>query len=140
MSDMPVCYKCGQVMTPQNAQLRPELFYHDNCLPDEFRPPGQPTKRGTPTPEQRADEIEKAWVRFTPKWPGVKTLIVNAIREAETAVVVRERERCAVLMERCASAEAWTAVRCESDDQVRFLAMHDAYLDAATAIRKGETP
>ncbi len=43
------------------------------------------------TPEQRADEIEKAWVRFTPKWPGVRTLIVNAIREAEAAAL-REAE------------------------------------------------
>ncbi len=48
------------------------------------------------TPEQRADEIEKAWVRFTPKWPGVKTLIVNAIRDA----VLTERVRCAFIAER----------------------------------------
>jgi hypothetical protein len=26
-------------MTPENSRLRPELFLHDRCLPDELRPP-----------------------------------------------------------------------------------------------------
>lgn len=34
----PLCGKCGEVMTPENARMRPELFLHDACLPDELRP------------------------------------------------------------------------------------------------------
>ncbi len=34
----PTCVKCGKVMTPENARLRPELFLHDGCLPDELKP------------------------------------------------------------------------------------------------------
>jgi len=29
----PICGKCGQVMTPQNSRVHPELFLHDACLP-----------------------------------------------------------------------------------------------------------
>lgn len=38
MSNEPRCGKCGGVMTPQNAKVRPELFLHDACLPEELRP------------------------------------------------------------------------------------------------------
>ena len=34
----PTCGKCGQAMTPANARLRPELFLHDECLPDDLKP------------------------------------------------------------------------------------------------------
>lgn len=33
----PTCGKCGGVMTPENAKIRPELFLHDKCLPEEFQ-------------------------------------------------------------------------------------------------------
>lgn len=33
----PICGKCGRVMTPENSRQRPELFLHDDCLPDELR-------------------------------------------------------------------------------------------------------
>jgi len=33
----PWCGKCGGAMTPENARLRPELFLHDACLPDELK-------------------------------------------------------------------------------------------------------
>ncbi len=33
----PHCGKCGKVMTRENARLRPELFLHDACLPDELK-------------------------------------------------------------------------------------------------------
>lgn len=33
----PTCGKCGGVMTPANARERPELFLHDECLPNELR-------------------------------------------------------------------------------------------------------
>lgn len=35
----PTCGKCGGEMTRENARLRPELFLHDACLPDELKPP-----------------------------------------------------------------------------------------------------
>ena len=38
MDDRPVCGKCGQVMTPEDARLRPEMFLHDACLPGELHP------------------------------------------------------------------------------------------------------
>lgn len=37
-AQQPKCGKCGKVMTPQNASIRPELFLHDDCLPDELKP------------------------------------------------------------------------------------------------------
>lgn len=42
----PRCHLCGGLMTPKNAKLRSELFYHDDCLPDEFRPTKAPTEPG----------------------------------------------------------------------------------------------
>lgn len=36
--DAPNCGKCGLAMTPTNSKLRPELFLHDECLPDEIKP------------------------------------------------------------------------------------------------------
>jgi hypothetical protein len=41
----PICGKCHEVMTRENARLRPELFLHDDCLPDELRPPAANTDR-----------------------------------------------------------------------------------------------
>ncbi len=38
MNTQPTCGKCGQEMTRDNAKLRPELFLHDACLPDELKP------------------------------------------------------------------------------------------------------
>lgn len=44
MSDQPTCGKCGGVMTPGDSRLRPELFLHDACLPDDLKPVAtQPT-------------------------------------------------------------------------------------------------
>lgn len=40
--DQPTCGKCGKVMTPENARLRPELFLHDACLPTEWDPSRPP--------------------------------------------------------------------------------------------------
>ena len=34
----PVCGACGLPMSPTDSRLRPELFLHDACLPDELRP------------------------------------------------------------------------------------------------------
>ena len=33
------CGKCGGEMTPENAKVHPELFLHDECLPDELKKP-----------------------------------------------------------------------------------------------------
>ncbi len=38
MNPPPICGKCRGVMTRENARLRPELFLHDGCLPDELKP------------------------------------------------------------------------------------------------------
>lgn len=38
----PTCAKCGKVMTPQNARVRPELFLCDECLPEELRSKREP--------------------------------------------------------------------------------------------------
>lgn len=35
--DAPNCAKCGLAMTPENSKRRPELFLHDECLPDELK-------------------------------------------------------------------------------------------------------
>lgn len=35
--DAPNCAKCGLAMTPENSKRRPELFLHDDCLPDELK-------------------------------------------------------------------------------------------------------
>lgn len=32
----PRCGRCGIVMTPETAKLRPELFLHDACLPPDI--------------------------------------------------------------------------------------------------------
>ncbi len=37
MLPQPLCGKCGKSMTPENARIRPELFLHDACLPDELK-------------------------------------------------------------------------------------------------------
>jgi hypothetical protein len=37
--DRPRCGKCGVVMTQADSRLRPELFLHDACLPEELKPP-----------------------------------------------------------------------------------------------------
>jgi hypothetical protein len=39
MREEPKCGKCGGVMTPKDSKIRPELFLHDACLPDELKPP-----------------------------------------------------------------------------------------------------
>ncbi len=43
----PTCGKCGEVMTPADSRIRPELFLHDACLPDELKPAtaGKPRKQ-----------------------------------------------------------------------------------------------
>lgn len=57
----PVCGKCGKVMTPQNAFMRPELFLHDDCLPDEYKP----TTRPLPLKEYLGDSVYAEFDGFT---------------------------------------------------------------------------
>jgi predicted Zn-ribbon and HTH transcriptional regulator len=53
--DAPNCAKCGLAMTPENAKRRPELFLHDDCLPDELRIP-----QGNPAGEDDAGSDDPA--------------------------------------------------------------------------------
>ena len=54
----PTCGKCGGVMTPQNASVRPELFLHDACLPDELKPQTPTTLSEEPTGPQTHEEAK----------------------------------------------------------------------------------
>jgi hypothetical protein len=48
----PTCGKCGGVMTPADSWIHPELFLHDDCLPEELRPapPGPDWRHRPPAP------------------------------------------------------------------------------------------
>ena len=36
MLPKPLCVKCGNEMTPENAKIHPEYFLHDDCLSEEL--------------------------------------------------------------------------------------------------------
>lgn len=84
----PACHKCGREMTPETARLRPELFYHDECLPPEYRPsrPAPPAVDPTPDALDAAfgDGFQAAINLIAPGYFGrehVLSLIAQAARE-----------------------------------------------------------
>src|SRR4051812_31353126 len=36
-ANLPVCGKCGQVVTPADSRIHPEYFRHDTCLPEALK-------------------------------------------------------------------------------------------------------
>lgn len=55
----PMCGKCGKAMTPDNARIRPELFLHDECLPEELKPQTTVGTCSTGSPEPKTREEAK---------------------------------------------------------------------------------
>jgi hypothetical protein len=75
-------------MTPENARLRPELFLHDACLPDEFRPV-RGRSAAAMTPDQ-LQEIHAVWQNSCVQthWDGchlvhVRCVVVKLLDEIE---------------------------------------------------------
>jgi hypothetical protein len=52
-------------MTPADSNVRPELFLHDSCLPEELRPPPQSATAGPtrPSKKERRREATKLHLR-----------------------------------------------------------------------------
>jgi len=104
----PTCGKCGVVMTPEDARLRPELFLHDGCLPDEFLPEvdrcpnmGEPMTKSLQSRESRLNVaallLPYFLGRYQPSTSGVLPLnesVLLAIRAADALIAaVRRRDR-----------------------------------------------
>lgn len=85
--DCPICEKCGLPMTPQDSRLRPELFLHDRCLPEDLR--------GDPPPKQPA--IREAVVLTEGDWKFVADVRDRSKLDSEFVAGSEIRQLCAFI-------------------------------------------
>ena len=76
----PTCGKCGRTMTPADSRIRPELFLHDACLPDELKP-AEPSEM---TAEQCLTDCQHRLAELMAKVQEVKLLCKRGVHSAST--------------------------------------------------------
>ncbi len=89
----PNCGKCGLEMTPENARHRPELFLHDDCLPDDLKPQGKEMTENAFTAVSRLT----AWSREFASTKGpfgddVKEVLADNARLREEVALLRAND------------------------------------------------